>query len=89
MYRELRAPSLLTFCQVYFSSLNPMLNFDLPFFQRLWYTYAAWAPFCTALTVPGKQPTRAGCQGFALVPACRAGRDQLRGAAPSWSRVPA
>ncbi len=40
--------------QVYFSGLNPLLNFDLPFFQRLWYTYAAWAPFCTIITVPGQ-----------------------------------
>jgi cellulose synthase/poly-beta-1,6-N-acetylglucosamine synthase-like glycosyltransferase len=38
--------------QVYFSGVNPLLNFDLPFFQRLWYTYAAWAPFCTIVTVP-------------------------------------
>ncbi|GAX77149.1 hypothetical protein CEUSTIGMA_g4595.t1 [Chlamydomonas eustigma] len=38
--------------QVYFSGINPLMNFDLPFFQRLWYTYAAWAPFCTIITVP-------------------------------------
>jgi endoglucanase len=44
--------------QVFFSSLNPLFNLRLPFFQRLWYTYAAWAPFCTAVTLPGERVSR-------------------------------
>jgi hypothetical protein len=39
--------------QVFFSKRCPLLNWDLPFFQRLWYSYAAWAPITTILTVPG------------------------------------
>lgn len=39
--------------QVFFSRRNSLINWDLPFFQRLWYAYAAWSPFCTTLTVPG------------------------------------
>ncbi|KAL6758953.1 hypothetical protein V8C86DRAFT_3133889, partial [Haematococcus lacustris] len=38
--------------QVFFSGKCPLLNFELPFFQRLWYSYAAWAPITTMLTVP-------------------------------------
>ncbi|KAJ9528567.1 hypothetical protein QJQ45_020457, partial [Haematococcus lacustris] len=38
--------------QVFFSAKCPLLNFELPFFQRLWYSYAAWAPITTILTVP-------------------------------------
>ncbi|GFH21739.1 uncharacterized protein HaLaN_19101, partial [Haematococcus lacustris] len=38
--------------QVFFSNKCPLLNFELPFFQRLWYSYAAWAPITTMLTVP-------------------------------------
>lgn len=38
---------------MFFSARCPLLNWDLPFFQRLWYSYAAWAPFCTTVTVPG------------------------------------
>ncbi|GFH05773.1 uncharacterized protein HaLaN_00290, partial [Haematococcus lacustris] len=36
----------------FFSAKCPLLNFELPFFQRLWYSYAAWAPITTILTVP-------------------------------------
>ncbi len=39
--------------QVFFSRKNPLINWDLPFFQRLWYSYAAYAPFCTIFTIPG------------------------------------
>eukprot|EP00955_Chlamydomonas_euryale_P087768 364323-Chlamydomonas_euryale.AAC.17 len=38
--------------QVFFSGVNALLNMQLPFFQRLWYTYAAWAPFVTSLVTP-------------------------------------
>ncbi|KAL6757888.1 nucleotide-diphospho-sugar transferase [Haematococcus lacustris] len=38
--------------QVFLSHRNPMLNMRLPFFQRLWYSYAAWAPISTIVTVP-------------------------------------
>lgn len=45
--------------QVFFSRKNPLLNWELPFFQRFWYAYAAYAPFCTIFTVPGeKRSTR-------------------------------
>jgi cellulose synthase/poly-beta-1,6-N-acetylglucosamine synthase-like glycosyltransferase len=39
--------------QVFYSRHNPLINFDLPFFQRLLYAYATWSPFCTVITVPG------------------------------------
>lgn len=48
------APPPPTCLQVFFSSRCPLLNWDLPLFQRLWYSYAAWAPITTILTVPGK-----------------------------------
>ncbi|KAG1672206.1 hypothetical protein FOA52_002907 [Chlamydomonas sp. UWO 241] len=38
--------------QVFFSGTNALLNMQLPFFQRLWYTYAAWAPMCASITTP-------------------------------------
>lgn len=41
--------------KVFFSMRNPLLNWNLPFFQRLWYSYAAWAPITTVITVPGER----------------------------------
>ncbi len=38
--------------QVFFSMRSPLLNMRLPFFQRLWYSYAAWAPMATCVIVP-------------------------------------
>ncbi len=40
--------------QVFYSRHNPLINFDLPVFQRLMYAYATWSPMCTVLTVPGE-----------------------------------
>jgi hypothetical protein len=47
-------PSLPHQLQVFLSRRNPLLNWHLPFFQRLWYSYAAWAPISTAITVPSE-----------------------------------
>ncbi|KAG1680162.1 hypothetical protein FOA52_000275 [Chlamydomonas sp. UWO 241] len=38
--------------QVFLSSGNPLFIKGLPFFQRLWYCYAAWAPLCNTVTTP-------------------------------------
>jgi hypothetical protein len=49
-HHHLTFPSLPP--QVFLSSGNPLFIKGLPFFQRLWYCYAAWAPLCNTVTTP-------------------------------------
>ena len=49
----LNAPSF-PLPQVFFSWDNPLLNLKLPIVHRLWYSYAAWAPFTNTITAPSR-----------------------------------
>ncbi len=58
--------------QVFFSFKSPLLNMRLPFFQRLWYAYAAWAPLATCIVIPSEWgsscPSLARCGGRTTQP---------------------